>query len=274
MPTPRPELQSLLVRARFFKLARQLNAWAVKMRRHRLLLLWEAVRGFFLASPVDGFKDLRSVAWFRPGFVRRNRVALCGYPHRLKLYGPLPNFQNSICTLNGDQRQLAFYGLRLDLLRDLRYPYLDRNFLEFMFAIPQEQVVGVGKRRYLMKRAMVGIIPGELLDRRRKAFAPPETRKHRSTEWPSVVETEQHINGSYVRIIDRDRLAEALQTVRRNEEVPIESLTKTWRLESWLSHLTTQGALTNIALTNRRTCLSAPDVKKVRASVQSKSSAS
>ena len=49
VPTPTPELQDLLARARFVTLARQLNAWAAKMRKHRLPLLWEAVQGFFSA---------------------------------------------------------------------------------------------------------------------------------------------------------------------------------------------------------------------------------
>jgi asparagine synthase (glutamine-hydrolysing) len=274
VPTPSPELQNLLVRARFFTLARQLTAWAVKMRRHRLPLLWEAARRFFFAAPLDGFTDLRSVPWFCPGFVRRNRAALCGYPNRLKLFGPLPNFQDNICTLDGDQRQMAFHGLRLDLLRDLRCPYLDRNFLEFMYAIPQEQVVGVGKRRYLMKRSLVGIIPSELLDRRRKAFLPPETQKESSTESSSLAETEQHIDASYIRIIDPDRFAEALQQARRNEKVPIGGVMKTLRLESWLSHLTTRGVLTNSIAVNRQNYSSTLAAKELQVPTQPKSLAS
>ena len=46
VPTPTLELQNLLARARFFTLARQLNAWATKMRKSPLPLLWRAARGF------------------------------------------------------------------------------------------------------------------------------------------------------------------------------------------------------------------------------------
>ena len=71
--------------------------------------------------------------------------------------------------LDAERRLQARVSLRPELLREVRYPYLDRNFLEFMCAIPREQVVGVGKRRFLMKRALVGIVPGDLLHRRRTA---------------------------------------------------------------------------------------------------------
>ena len=64
-----------------------------------------------------------------------------------------------------------------ELLREIRFPYFDRDFLEFMYAIPREQIVRVGQRRSLMKRALVGIVPDELLNRRRKTFVPPERTK-------------------------------------------------------------------------------------------------
>ena len=59
MPTPTPELQNLLARARFFTLARQLNAWAAKMRKPRLPLLWDAIRGFFSCPRRDVPNDMR-----------------------------------------------------------------------------------------------------------------------------------------------------------------------------------------------------------------------
>jgi asparagine synthase (glutamine-hydrolysing) len=51
------------------------------------------------------------------------------------------------------------------------FPFLDRDFLEFMFAIPREQVLRPGRYRSLMRRALAGIVPGEILNRTRKSFA-------------------------------------------------------------------------------------------------------
>ena len=162
----------------------------------------------------------------------------------MKLFGPLPSFQDHIDKLDANRRFVAYCGLHSELLREIRYPYYDRDFLEFMYAIPQEQIIRVGQRRSLMKRALVGIVPDELLNRRRKEFVPPEPTKGSSTEWPSLMEMGQHIIGSSLGIIDLDRFAEALQKAQGHED-PIGRLRRTATLESWLRHLATQGVLTN-----------------------------
>ena len=51
------------------------------------------------------------------------------------------------------------------------YPYLDRDLVEFLLQLPREQLVQPGRRRALMRRALRGIVPTEILERRRKAYA-------------------------------------------------------------------------------------------------------
>jgi asparagine synthase (glutamine-hydrolysing) len=273
VPTPTPELRDLLVRARFMTLVRQLNAWAVKMRKPRLPLLWETVKGF-LSSGVDLPNEMRPAPWLNPVFVRRNRAAFCAYPFRVKLFGPLPSFQDHIDKLDANRRFVAYCDLRSDLLREVRYPYYDRDFLEFMCGIPREQIVRIGQRRSLMKRALVGIVPDELLNRRRKTFVPPEPKMDDSMELPSLAEIGQHIIGSSVGIIDPDRFADALQKAQCHEDGSIGSLNHTLTLESWLRHLTIQKVLTNPMPTKREGYSSTPETKELRAPTQPKSLAS
>ena len=272
VPTPTPELQDLLARARFVTLARQLSAWATKMRKPRLPLLWEVVQGFFSAR-VD-VNELRSAPWLQSGFVRRNHLAFCAYPIRVRLFGPLPSFQDHIDKLEANRRFVARCSLHSELLREIRYSYYDRDFLEFMYAIPREQIVRVGQRRSLMKRALVGTIPDELLNRRRKAFVPPEPQKDGSTEWPSLAEIGQHIVGSSVGIIDPDRFGEVLQKARRNQEVSLDGLKRTLTLESWLRHLTLQGILTNPITPEKQANSSALKATELQVPTQSKHLAS
>jgi len=276
VPIPTPELQNLLVRARFFTLARQLKAWAVKLRKPRLLLLWEAARGFLTPSlvGVSAPAGRHAAFWLHSSFVRGNDAAFCGYPSKVRLLGPLPSFQENIVTLDVIRRLLAASPLQLELPREVRFPYLDRDLLEFLYAIPREQIVRVGQRRSLMKRALVGIVPDELLHRRRKAFVPPDLRKESSTEWPSLVEVGRCIVGSSVKLIDPDRFLEALQKARGNEEVPIDMFRSTLTLESWLRHLTVQGVLTNSISTNRQGYSSALEAQDLRSSAQPHGSAS
>ncbi len=275
VPTPTPELQNLLARARFYTLAQQLNAWGAKMRKPRLPLLWDAVRGFFPRRVHESVpNDMLTTPWFRPSFAHRNRLALCGYPSKIELFGPLPSFQNKAHILDNDRRLLAYFGYRPEMVCDVRYPYFDRGLLEFMYAIPQEQIVRVGQRRSLMKRALVGIVPDELLNRRPKAFVPQEPMKDNSTEWPNLVEMGQHIVSSSIGIIDPNRFWGTLEKARGNEEIRVGDLKRALLLESWLRHLAIQGILTTLRSSERGNYSSSLEAKELIASAQPKSSAS
>ena len=244
------------------------------MRKPRLPLLWEAVRGFFPLAVAGVPKNIHAAPWFHPDFTRRNRAAFCGYRFRIKLFGPLPSFQDHISKLEANRRFVAYCGLQSELLRETRYPYYDRDFLEFVYAIPLEQIVRVGQRRSLMKRALVGIVPSELLNRRRKTFAPPEPKPISSTGWPSLMDIAQYTLGSSLGIIDRDRFAIALEKARYKEIVPIGSLKRTLTLESWLRHLTIRGALTNPTPIETRIDSSTIDANTLEAPTQPKRLAS
>jgi hypothetical protein len=125
-----------------------------------------------------------------------------------------------------------------------------------------------------MKRALVGIVPDELLNRRRKTFVPPEPKMDDSMELLSLAEIGQHIIGSSVGIIDPDRFADALQKAQCHEDGSIGSLNHTLTLESWLRHLTIQKVLTNPMPTKREGYSSTPETKELRAPTQPKSLAS
>ena len=254
VPTPIPELQNLLARARFVLLFRQLNRWAAKskQRRPRLHLFSEAARGFLPPFLLGLPRDIRPAFWFDLRFVRRNRNALRAYSSSLKLFGPLPSFQDHIRALDVTRRLMACCLLPTEPHWEVRYPYFDRDFLEFMYAIPREQLVRPGQRRSLMRRALVGIVPQELLDRKYTYLqrGPPEST---SREWPSSPEIGQHMTSSFIGIVDLDQLWRALDKVRCNEEIPIGVLTRTLELESWLRRITSRGVL-NTSMSMKGPC--------------------
>jgi asparagine synthase (glutamine-hydrolysing) len=271
VPSSTPELQDLLATARLFTLCRQISAWAVRMRKSQISLLLKAAQGF-LSVCVDLKNEFRPASWHDVGFVRRNRTAFRGYPSRIKLFGPLPSFQDHIDKLESNRRFAAHCEFHRDLLRDIRYPYHDRDFLEFMYAIPREQIVRVGQRRSLMKRALIGIVPDEILKRKRKAFVTP-VREHSSAEWPRLkTEIGDHMASSLLGIIDSDRFAEALQNVARNEAYVIQDLKRTLTLEGWLRQLVTQEVLKDLISTSRRGHHPAPRTEKFRTPTKPESS--
>jgi asparagine synthase (glutamine-hydrolysing) len=245
MPTPIPELQDLVARARLFTLVQQLNAWAMKMRKPRLPLLWEVVRGFFFRLPVGVPQAVYPTVGLNPSFVSNNSTALHCYPSKIKLFGALPSLQFHIHELNQARRFLAYCSLHSGQLREIRYPYLDCDLLEFTFAVPQGKLIRVGQRRSLMRRALVGIVSDELLNRKRRTASPQSPRKDTSPRWPTPAEMGQHIVSGSLRIIDEKSLLGMLLKAQCKEEVPVGSLMRTLKLEAWLRHLAIHGVLAN-----------------------------
>ena len=170
VPTPTPELKDLLARMRLRMLAHQLKIWALNKRKPWFQLFCEAARGFFPPALVRVPKYRRPAAWLHPNFAKDHWTALTGYESKVKLFGTLPSFQENVSTLDALRRQLGCDALPLEPCYEKRYPYLDRGLLEFVFAIPREQLVRPGHRRSLMRRSLAGIVPCEILERKRKAY--------------------------------------------------------------------------------------------------------
>jgi asparagine synthase (glutamine-hydrolysing) len=241
VPTPAPELENLLARAQFGALAHQLKVWALEKRTPWFHLFWEAARGFFPPALVGVPKYMRPAPWLQPRFVKRHWAALTGYPSRTKLFGPLPSFQENVSTLDAVRGQLARTALPFEPPFEKRYPYLDRGLLEFMFAIPREQLVRPTQRRSLMRRALVGMVPDEILNRKTKAFVARSPMVAISKDWAHFAEMTQNMLSNSLGIVDQERISEALQKVRRGEEVPMVTLTRTLLLEDWLKNLRALG---------------------------------
>jgi asparagine synthase (glutamine-hydrolysing) len=237
VPTPTPELADLLAGAHFRTLAHQLRIWALNKRKPWFYLLFDAARHFFPPALVGVPKHKRPAPWLNPDFVKRNRAALQGYESRLKLFGPLPTMQENLSTLELLRRQLGCGVLLSKILYEKRYPYLDRGLLEFMYAIPREQLVRPGQRRSMMRRALVGIVPDELLYRKRKAYVARSPMVDISADWTRYADLTEHMLSSSLGFVDREKLLEGLQKARNGKEVATVTLMRTFSVEIWLRSL-------------------------------------
>ena len=52
---------------------------------------------------------------------------------------------------------------------DIRYPFLDQRLVEFMFAVPVNQLFRPGERRSLLRRSLKNLLPKEILERHTKS---------------------------------------------------------------------------------------------------------
>jgi len=243
VPTPTLELEDLLARARFKTLAHQLKAWALDKRKPWFHLFCESAKGFFSPGFLGVSNHKRPAVWLNPHFVKRNLAALKGYECRLSVFGPLPSFQENMITLNALRRQLGCTTPLLDPPRERRYPYLDRSLLEFLNAIPREQLVRPGQRRSLMRRALLGIVPIELLNRKRKALVVRAPRIAISTDWSSLLEITQRMVTKSLGIVDAERFSDALHKAREGQEIEVVRLMRTLGIERWLRNLKSRGVL-------------------------------
>jgi asparagine synthase (glutamine-hydrolysing) len=118
---------------------------------------------------------------------------------------------------------------------EYRYPYLDRDLVEFLYRIPREQLVRPGRRRSLMRRALRGIVPAEILERPRKGslVRGPLVALQRSE---AVIRSifEGSITGA-MGLIDETRLKRALAEVAKGTSPRWwPALIKAINMEFWL----------------------------------------
>ncbi|MGB6877164.1 MAG: asparagine synthase-related protein [Candidatus Acidiferrales bacterium] len=234
VPTPVPELADLLTAPRFQTLLHQLKVWALERRKPCFQLLFEVSQRFFPPFLAGVPKHMRPAAWLKHDFVRRQRTALTGYPCRLRFFGPLPSFQESLSTLNGLRRQLGCTVPASNPACERRYPYLDRDLLEFLFAIPQEQLVRPGHRRSLMRRSLAAIVPPKILERKRKAFVARSPLLAVSSERQRILLLTQTYLDKPLQVVDLARLRESCNRIPML--IPPVQLGRLFSLVAWLEH--------------------------------------
>ena len=241
VPTPTPELADLLARGHFRTLAHQLKIWALNKRKPWFHLLFEAAREFFPPGLIGEPQYKRPAPWLDPAFVKRNRTVLRGYGDRTKIFGPLPSIQGHLDTVEALRRQLACSQLSSHPLQEKRYPYLDRGLLEFVSAIPRQQLVRPGQRRSLMRRALVGIVPDEILNRRRKAFVARAPLLYLTLESQGLFDSNQELAAACDGVIDAEKFRHALATASQDQTVSIVALMRTLTFASWMLGLVRRG---------------------------------
>lgn len=249
VPTPIPELANLLATGDWPSLAHRLKVWALQQRKPWLHLLAETCRQFLSPTLASTPRHARPAAWVNSTFIRRQRPAMLGYSSRLRLFGPLPSFQQNLHTLDALRRRVAWSALSPEFPCEKRYPYLDRDFLEFLLAVPPEQLVRPGQRRSLMRRALRGIVPHEVLDRKRKAFVSRAPRLAIKEQWNYL--TQCSFVSASLGIVDSVLLIEAMKQVCLGKDIALIPLMRSLVLECWLRHLADRNICKNLTTEQR-----------------------
>ncbi|HEY0875790.1 MAG TPA: asparagine synthase-related protein, partial [Vicinamibacterales bacterium] len=113
------------------------------------------------------------------------------------------------------------------------YPFAHRPLVEFVLAIPGEELSAPGIHRALMRRAFGGFLPPRIANRTSKGYYPPAAFRRLRQEAESIADVgELHV----VRRgwIDAPRLREALRTLTDGGGATGGDLLRVLRLEQWL----------------------------------------
>jgi asparagine synthase (glutamine-hydrolysing) len=243
VPTPVPELADLLAAGEARAFVSQLMQWALSQRRPWIHVCFETLRSF--APPYLGrLANVRQPpSWLTLQFRRGFRSALNGYDQPLRLWGPLPSFQENLSALAALRRQLAASHVGSEAPAEKCYPYLDCDFLQFLFNVPRQQLIQPGRRRALMRRSLSGIVPDEILNRKRKAFVSRAPRTAIATHWGKIQSVTCDMISESLGIVSSAAFRQSLQDVRSGKEVAMVAIQRTLSLECWLRNLSHWGVL-------------------------------
>jgi asparagine synthase (glutamine-hydrolysing) len=232
-PTGIPELADLLSRADLRSFLRRAFLWAMASRKPLLHIIGKTIRTFLPRIGATHTKQW-PMPWLTPRFARRNRKALEAGVTRFSWGGPLPTFQENLHALDGLRRQIACGELPPAPFCENRYPFLDRDLLDFLFNIPREQLVRPNQRRSLLRRALRGIVPDLVLDRPRKAFVATSHLKAVAADWRRITTLTESMLLDSSQVLDRNTFRKTLDEARRGGDVPMLPAMRALRIEWWL----------------------------------------
>jgi asparagine synthase (glutamine-hydrolysing) len=235
VPTPVPELADLLVRLKALRFLRQSFRWAFAKRKPIVRLWLSVLASFFAPRTIDSSANPAAWNWLTPEFRMRNREHLGAPARPLRFFGPLPSLQANSAAVEALGRQISCVSVPRGPVYEWRYPFLDRDLVAFCSSIPREQLVRPKERRSLMRRALAGIVPREILERKRKAYVSRGLVKALAGEWRML--REAPFRSEDLRVVDSALLRTLVAQAEQGKDVPVVPLLRTLALERWLREL-------------------------------------
>jgi hypothetical protein len=107
-----------------------------------------------------------------------------------------------------------------------------------------------------MRRALAGIVPNELLQRKRKAYVTRLPSVSLSMDFSKQIDPDQDMVSASLGIVVKSKLIETAQRTGRGFESPIVPLMRTLALEAWLQELRRRSLLQDDKRAMADTCKS------------------
>jgi asparagine synthase (glutamine-hydrolysing) len=225
-----PSVADALSRFRLVRAFGESRRWAPALRKPQIRILLDGLRA--VRNPTE----LVPPPWIDPRFARATGID-DPWRHDAELRAiRLPSRRAQFAGL----RCLAVEsGLRRNLEPriDVRYPFLDRRLIEFVFGVPIEQHLRPGETRSLQRRAMARVLPREIAQRRTKGGPGGTIYRRFRQRWPVIKTLFAKPHVVEYGFVDRAALDDALTRAAHGVNLSAPGLLRLIALESWLRTL-------------------------------------
>jgi len=225
-----PGVADELARFRFGRAIRESRRWAPALAKPRAAILLDAVRSLFARA------DAKVMPWIDRRFARSSGMDRPG------------SDDAEVRAIRQPSRRMQFMMLRCLAVEmgfrhcvspeiDVRYPFVDRRLIDFVFAIPIDQHLRPGETRSLQRRAMARVLPHEIAYRQSKGGPGASIYRRFRQRWPAIKALFDQPRVCDYGYVDRAALAEALQRAAHSQNLNAPGLLRLVALESWLRTL-------------------------------------
>ncbi|HEV2836983.1 MAG TPA: asparagine synthase-related protein, partial [Pyrinomonadaceae bacterium] len=248
---PYPELADLLVLKKPLALHRSLRIWSQALQKPYATLLWQKTVVPILPRQVQPlFRRAamkRVPAWFNPTFVERMKLRENEIPPPDPFGFRLPSGRDrSISYLSVIKNVSPCHRREITAL-DSSYPFMHRPLVEFLQAIPFEQLLRPGENRSLMRRALRDLLPEKVARRKTKGIPREGLCRAVAREWKAMRALFSDSRVCAYGFMDSAPLLAAIDRTRHGVETYAGPLLTAISLELWLRALETRPAAKNYA---------------------------
>lgn len=236
VPTPLPELADLLVTGELSTLLSRSIAWCIPDRVPLVHMLFKTTAHLseLYFRPYRRMKPMPP--WIGPPLRRLCEESIRNDVTQFERLGHMPSSIDNRLAWWSIMETLPHINHDSLSRYEYRYPYLDRDLVDFLFKVPRAQLLEPGRRRLLMRRALKGIVPEDILERRRKAFVSRNLLRLLDSRYKKVAILTS--NSSFVAEgkLGRDEITRALDNaIQKREGRWAQALLKTAFFHLWLT---------------------------------------
>lgn len=226
-------IAELIAHGQLVKAGRKLFDWSLLTRTPYLFCLMATLSELLPMTMRVWFSNfaLRQ-PWINRQFAKQHRMAARELEDLHGVWCLRPGRRDALQTITTLSRELT----RVTPSKlEHRYPYLDQDLVQFLTSIPFDQLLRGAQRRSLMRRALAGIVPSEILARQTKVSASRCYAVTVNEHWNEISESLASSVAARMGFIDSNILREQLGLLRNGQGAQIvATMLKALSLEFWL----------------------------------------